>query len=230
MKWTHLLAMTPFIAPALVFAACSTSQEPRGTATESLAKAAFTTFDTTLQGCDNSSNGINCNLYDAKEDVFMNGGPTGNTLPDGTYFFAVLVPGFQNGGFLDGAKGNLSDTTAGGTAGDLGSGDLVGNRTFTMSGGVIQYSGTHALGTSPDGKKIIQLVPFDNTSNPGNVYILAICLVGATSPRDCKFDAFKAPPSAPHDAGVDAPHDAPPDVSPHDAPADVGMDQSPPPY
>jgi hypothetical protein len=226
MKKTHLLSMTPFIAPAFVFAACgTTSSERTGTETEALPKAAFTTFDTTLLGCDNSPNGINCNLYDAKPDVFMNGGPTGNTLADGTYFFAVLVPGFQNGGFLDGAKGNLSDTTAGGTAGDLGSGDLVGNRTFTMSGGVIQYSGTHFFpGTSPDGKKIIQLVPFDNTSNPGDVYILAICLVGATSPSDCKFDAFKVPPSA-VDAGVDAPHD----VQVPDAPADVVMDHSPPP-
>lgn len=52
-------------------------------------------------------------------------------------------------------------------------------------------------------------------SNPGGVYILAICSIDALttmSPKDCKFHAFKAPSSAAHDAGLDAPHDAPPDV------------------
>ena len=38
--------------------------------------AGFTTFDTALLGCLDSPNGIDCNNYAAKEDVFMNGGPT----------------------------------------------------------------------------------------------------------------------------------------------------------
>jgi hypothetical protein len=66
-----------------------------------------------------------------------------------TYYFTVLVPGHQNGGFIDGAEGNLSDTTAGGTPGDLGSGDLFTNREFTISPtGVITNLGTHMTGTS----------------------------------------------------------------------------------
>ncbi|HEY5926949.1 MAG TPA: hypothetical protein VIV11_34920, partial [Kofleriaceae bacterium] len=98
-----------------------------------VAGAGYTTFDEALGGCLNGANpnGINCNAYDRKEHVFMSGGPNHpqNGLSDGTYFFAVLTPGSQNAGFLDGANGNLSDTVVGGTAGDNGSGDDVGNRT-----------------------------------------------------------------------------------------------------
>jgi hypothetical protein len=32
---------------------------------------------------------------------------------------------------------------------------------------------------------------YDDTNNPGGVYILAVCEVGATSDSQCKFDAFK---------------------------------------
>jgi hypothetical protein len=158
--------------------------------------AGYTTFDATTGGCLDNPTGVNCNNYAAKEDVYMNGGPTGgNGLADGSYYFAVLVPGFQNGGFVDGADGNLSDTTAGATTGDLGTGDLIANRTFTISSGLISsYSGTHGTGTDLQGDFIIQLMPYDNTSNNGGVYILAICQVGATSPSQCKYDAFKVEP------------------------------------
>lgn len=56
---------------------------------------------------------VNCNTYVAKTDVWTNGGPSTGSglLDDGDYFFAVLVPGIQNGGFIDGAAGNLSDAT-----------------------------------------------------------------------------------------------------------------------
>ena len=157
--------------------------------------AGFTTFDATLGGCLDSPNGIDCNHYTGKDKVYMSGGPSAAGLSPGAYFFAVLTPGSQNGGFLDGASGNLSDTTAGGTTGDNGSGDPVANRTFTVANHEISfYGGTHLVGTSPNGRTIIGLAPFDNTDNPGGVYILAICQVGATSPSQCKFDAFHAPP------------------------------------
>jgi hypothetical protein len=160
--------------------------------------AAYTTFDKTLEGCVNSSNGVNCNIYEAKKDVYINGGPSGgNGLANGEYFFAVLAPGCQNGGFLEEAKGNLSDMTAG-TGGTgcsdegAGEGDLVSNRTFTVNKGLIsEYNGTHKTGTDPQGNFAIALFPYDNTPNPGGVYILAICPVGATKANSCKFDAFK---------------------------------------
>jgi hypothetical protein len=156
--------------------------------------AGYTTFDATLGGCVHGSpNGINCNTYAAKEDVYMNGGPNGgNGLANGDYYFAVLTPGSQNGGFIDGANGNLSDVTAGGTVGDNGTGDDVSNRTFTVTNGLISaYGGTHATGLDPQGQFIIGLAPFDDTDNPGGVYIMAICQVGATSPSQCKYDMFK---------------------------------------
>jgi hypothetical protein len=156
--------------------------------------AGYTTFDATLGGCVHGSpNGINCNTYAAKEDVYMNGGPNGgNGLANGDYYFAVLTPGSQNGGFIDGVDGNLSDITQGSTVGDNGSGDDVSNRTFTVTNGLISfYGGTHATGLDPQGQFIIGLAPFDDTDNPGGVYILAICEVGATSPSQCKYDMFK---------------------------------------
>lgn len=170
--------------------------------------AGYTTFDQNQGGCTHGSpNGINCNIYADKTDVYMNGGPTGgNGLADGNYYFAVLTPGSQNGGFIDGATGNLSDTTVGSTTGDNGSGDPVDCRTFTVSGGLISsYSpsgacvspyGAHVTGTDPQGDFVIQLSPYDDTDNPGGVYIMAICQVGATSPSQCKFDMFKVEANA----------------------------------
>jgi hypothetical protein len=153
--------------------------------------AGFTTFDTTLQGCLDGShpNGIDCNNYGAKEDVYINGGPTAGGISDGTYFFAVVAPGFQNGGFLDGADGNLSDTNP--SNGGPGGGDDVTNRIFTVTNHVISYSGTHAIGTDPGQNLVVALFPYDNTPNNGGVYILAICPVGAIDPRACKYDAFR---------------------------------------
>jgi len=166
--------------------------------------AAFTTFVDPL-GCLDSPNGVNCNNYRAKDDVYMDGGPVSAALTDGTYFFAVVTPGEQNGGFVDGVRGNLSDTTVGGTAGDLGSGDDVSNRTFSVAGGVITYGGSHPTATNPLGHFVIQLMPYDDTDNPGGVYILAVCAAGATSPADCKYDAFHVQhPAAPPDVLKDA--------------------------
>jgi len=158
--------------------------------------AGYTTFDAVQGGCLDGPNGVDCNNYDSKGDVYMNGGPaTGAGLNDGDYYFTVIVPGHQNGGFIQGADGNLSDKTNGSTAGDLGSGDEIADRTFTISTvlghKLISYGGPHGTGTSPNGQLIVQLIPYDDTSNNGGVYIMAICEVGATSPSQCKFDAFR---------------------------------------
>jgi hypothetical protein len=169
--------------------------------------AAFTTFNPWVDGlfkevCKNSI--INCNLYGAKPDVWLNGGPSANGLgPDGQYFFAVLVPGGQPNP-NDGGLKNLSDDY-----------DLYTNRIFTVKDGEVSYyGGTHDLdsgnfldpnrkyctkprGCTPDGEEpLIRLYPYADTTNPGGVYILAICYIGDGSeypvePRDCKYDAFK---------------------------------------
>src|SRR4029453_221344 len=65
------------------------------------------------QACTNgpahTSPSVNCNIYNDKRDVWINGGPSAgqNNLTDGTYFFAVLDPGGQRNP-NDESAGNLS--------------------------------------------------------------------------------------------------------------------------
>jgi hypothetical protein len=156
--------------------------------------AAFTTFNAAADGsskdvCKNSA--INCNIYGAKEYVWLNGGPTANGLgPDGQYFFAVLVPGGQPNPNDGGAK-NLSDDF-----------DAYTNRTFTVTNGEVSaYNGTHDFDSGSAGNPkvdgnppYIRLFPYADTTNPGGVYIMAICSLKdgyPVDPRDCKYDAFK---------------------------------------
>ncbi len=122
---------------------------------------------------------MNCNIYDGKEFVWLNGGPAANGLgPDGQYFFAVLAPGGQPNP-NDGGPKNLSDDF-----------DTFQNRTFTVTNGEVSaYGGTHDK-TIP----LIRLAPYADTTNPGGVYIMAICSLEAgypVAPRSCKYDAFK---------------------------------------
>lgn len=144
--------------------------------------AGYTTVNEAVDGpnhCKNGNPGVNCNIYDGKEFVWLNGGPAANGLgPDGRYFFAVLEPGGQPNPNDGGAK-NLSDDF-----------DTFTNRTFTVTGGEVSaYGGTHDASIP-----LIRLFPYADTSNPGGVYILAICSLAEgypVDPRDCKYDAFK---------------------------------------
>lgn len=138
---------------------------------------------------------VNCNAYALKTDVYINGGPTnGNSqLSDGYWLFAVLNPGGQNDP-NDGAADNLSDAANGG------GGDVASNRVYHVTNGQIDsYGGTHAHDNTyaaTDGL-LIGLAPFDDTGNPGGVYIEASCFLGSSStvhtvsPSDCKYDAFR---------------------------------------
>jgi hypothetical protein len=145
--------------------------------------AAFTTTNTNKDGtghCKNGNEDVNCNIYDGKEFVWLNGGPDTAYVGDGDYFFAVLEPGGQGGGDdpNDLTPKNLSDDF-----------DTYANRTFSVAGGTISYGGSHDF----DSNKI-RLMPYADTSNPGGVYILAICSLADTYPvdaSDCKYDAFK---------------------------------------
>ena len=69
----------------------------RGSAiTGAVSGAGYATVDTAVDGnghCKNGNPAVNCNQYDGKEFVWLNGGPAANGLgPDGQYFFAVLAP------------------------------------------------------------------------------------------------------------------------------------------
>jgi hypothetical protein len=194
-----------------------------------VAGASFTTANFPVDGdhCLNGQNNeavVNCNIYDGKQFVWINGGPNSvgpSSLTDGDYFFAVLVPGGQPDPNDDGAK-NLSDESSNGGFDDT-CGDAYTNRIFTVSGGDISaYTGDGAdyyttatdcdLDTAADPHQqsgstthgqLIRLFPYDTTNNPGGVYILAMCRLGATGgpytypvdPRDCKYDAFKVRPT-----------------------------------
>ncbi|HEX2864150.1 MAG TPA: hypothetical protein VHN99_06255 [Deinococcales bacterium] len=140
--------------------------------------AAFTTVNEAVDGTGHCTNGgVNCNLYDGKPYVWLNGGPDGAAFADGEWFFAVLNPGGQANP-NDGSAENLSDDF-----------DAYTNRTFTVSGGNVSYSGTHDV----SGNRI-RLMPYADTSNPGGVYILAACRLNGGYPVDpssCKYDAFK---------------------------------------
>jgi len=172
--------------------------------------AAFTTFNAHVDGagkdvCKNSV--INCNIYGAKEYVWLNGGPAANGLgPDGDYFFTVLEPGGQPNPNDQGAIAdkNLSDDY-----------DCYLNRVFTVTDGEVSaYTGDSSClapydtfkvphwldsgappGPKPNGSPpYIRLFPYSDTTNPGGVYILAICSLDEgypVDPRDCKYDAFK---------------------------------------
>jgi len=173
--------------------------------------ATFTTINFDADGGNFCKNGqpasetvVNCNIYGGKQYVWLNGGPENAALADGMYSFAVVVPGGQHNP-NQGAEKNLSDTNAApydaealnadGSA--IPSGDARSNRTFTVSGGTVSYFGTHTF----DSNKI-RLMPYDDTTNNGGVYILAICRISTqdelVDPRVCKYDAFKVQlPEAP---------------------------------
>src|SRR2546426_7848659 len=134
--------------------------------------ATFTTINVTADLSNHCKNGppdatavVNCNIYDGKAFVWLNGGPDNAALADGTYFFAVLVPGGQPDPNDGGAK-NLSDTTLAPLTTGAASGDLRANRTFSVSGGAIAYSGSHSFNSN-----MIRLMPYDDTTNDGGVYI-----------------------------------------------------------
>lgn len=151
--------------------------------------AGFTTFADASK-CFDSPNGIDCNNYDTKIDVYMNGGPTAGGITAGSYYFTVVAPGSQaSAPFDESDAGNLS------ACGN----DVYANRTFDkLANGNITYTGadptSHILDTI-HGKTIISLGDPNNlycdTPNPGGVYIMAICAQGATGPADCKYDAFR---------------------------------------
>jgi hypothetical protein len=167
--------------------------------------AGFTTVNQIVDGtghCKNGNPNINCNIYDGKQYVWLNGGPSVAYVGDGDYFFAVLVPGGQNDPNDAGAN-NLSDTYCapytncpGPTNGDstlIPTGDSYTNRKFHVTGGTITnvYGSTHQFANNK-----IRLMPYDDTTNPGGVYILAICSlpIGSSPPvnaSSCKYDAFK---------------------------------------
>ena len=111
---------------------------------------------------------VNYNIYAAKEDVYLDGGPgpgapqTAAGLDDGVYVFQVTDPS---------GKTLLST-------------DAVQCRQFTVMNGIITStdpspaSCAHVTGTDIDhGATTIQLLPYNDTPNPGGEYKVWATLV-----------------------------------------------------
>lgn len=225
---------------AVVLAACSLDQTPLAPsaaaplkptlAASGVAGATYTTNNPDVDGLGTCGNGpdssdptINCNIYDRKSYVWLTGGPSASGLEDGTYFFAVLVPGGQNNDVNDGQNSptfggdvntnkNLSDEH-----------DAYTNRIFVVEDHkIVSYTGTHDkynVGTAGDPDYMIRLIPYSNTTNPGGEYDMAICQIDlstydpsteatAATAADCKYDNFKVrldepPPPEPDNLVVD---------------------------
>jgi hypothetical protein len=198
-----LIAAVPFV---LALALAPLAQSDHVPTTPSISGAVYTTVDTHDPNfpneCHNGNPAVNCNQYTAKQFVYLNGGPAKNQLsPDGVYFYAVLAPSGQSDP-NDGSTENLSSPY-----------DCYKNREIQITGGEVSaiYSSTdptcfHNTGAQPVGtphvsdSPFVQLYPYVNTTNPGGVYIMAVCYVGPTgtttlpapvTPSLCKYDAFK---------------------------------------
>ncbi len=100
---------------------------------------------------------VNGNVYDSKEEVYLNGGPPPNApcsaagLPDGEYYFQVTDP-----------SGTVLLST-----------DSISERKVRVTGGVFtDYLGTtHAVGSGRcPGAISVALFPYDDTPNPGGEY------------------------------------------------------------
>src|SRR5215470_10711717 len=110
---------------------------------------------------------VNFNIYPSKDAVYLDGGPgpgapqTAAGLDDGTYFFQVTDPS---------GKTLLST-------------DPVLCRQFTVAGGIITSvaaSGACAHNTGIDvdhGALTVQLIPYDDTPNPGGEYKVWVTMV-----------------------------------------------------
>jgi hypothetical protein len=137
--------------------------------------------------CKNGNPGVNCNIYDGKAFVWLTGGPgPSNIGGPGQYFFAVLQPGGQ----LDPNDGQVKVLSDIAPTSNTGAGDAYTDRTFSIADdGAITYSGPHKFNHNK-----IRLIPYDDTPNPGGVYILAVCSLASgypVNPSKCKYDAFK---------------------------------------
>lgn len=153
---------------------------------------------------DSNAPAINCNIYFAKDFVWLSGGPGPSNLAPGDYMFAVLVPGGQgsNNDPNDCTDKNLSDTSPCDNS-DTGSGDIWQNRVFTVQDdGTLSYSGTHKFVGG-----MIRLMGYDDTTSPGGEYIMAVCSLAGrdehatngpgVDPSLCKYDAFKVDATKP---------------------------------
>lgn len=129
---------------------------------------------------------VNQNIYDSKEDVYLNGGPapSGAQLPEGDYFFQVTDP---------------SGSTL------LSSDDITDRQFRVNAAGVIDSAVNHPTSpkiNEPAGSNavVVQLVPYLDTTNDGGEYKVWVTRQQDYDPTrgsfgfvpsECKTDNFK---------------------------------------
>jgi thrombospondin type 3 repeat protein len=129
---------------------------------------------------------VNHNIYNSKQDVYLNGGPNSPNapcsaagLPDGDYYFQVTDP-----------SGKIVLST-----------DSWKERKVRVIGGIIKYylGTTHHVGVGKCASVTVGLMPFNDTPNPGGEYKVWMTPVENFKeflPSRSKTDNFKAPGDA----------------------------------
>ena len=172
-----------------------------------LTAPAYAAVNGAIQTTTSDGKTVNANIYGSKDAVYLTGGPQneqGNGLvPDGTYYFQVTDP----------SGATLLST------------DDISCRAVVVSGGKIIgvpsgappatcTTGYHALGTfnSANGEMPVQLMPYNDTPNPGGEYKAWLTPVANYAPGTCttgkdafgfcdsdsKTDNFKIKPNVAH--------------------------------
>src|SRR4051812_22328558 len=146
---------------------------------------------------DVSGNPVNLNIYAAKEDVYLNGGPGINApdsaagLPAGDYYFQVTDPSGKTLLSTDAVTCRRFTVDASGVI-----------RSDAASGACAHATGPPAGTVSEDGGITVQLFPFADTPNNGGVYKVWVTPVDLLDcdapgnkhcfvPRYSKTDNFK---------------------------------------
>jgi len=136
----------------------------------------------------------NVNIYDAKEDVYLSGGPGPNApctaadLDDGVYVFQVTNPSGQVLLSNDGVS-------------------PIGVREFTVANHVVTSATNHSSVSGDCGGIRVQVAPFDDTPNNGGEYKLWITRKadyianGAFKNGSTKTDNFKVKVETPPETG-----------------------------
>jgi hypothetical protein len=121
---------------------------------------------------DAGGNPVNQNLYDSKEDVYLNGGPRGGApeMPNGSYFIQVTDP---SGNLLGRAVENYISTQP----------------IEVMNGSFVQLY--QVFDVVKKAKSNFNNKGYDDTTNGGGEYKVWICNNSDFNPAGCKTDNFK---------------------------------------
>jgi hypothetical protein len=156
----------------------------KGTLSALLAAACLLVATTAIAGplsgaiftTDEDGNRVNQNLYEAKEDVYLDGGPGPNApsgaagLPAGDYYFQVTDPSGKTLLSTDPVKCRRFTVSDDGVITSVDSVTLV----MKVKGKLTDVDCTHATGVDQDHSELgaitVQLMPYDDTPNKGGVY------------------------------------------------------------